>query len=88
MMRMSLKRDSTWLIVALVFGAVALPLLVYYTGVLTLGPYSQGGPASFYADFLAGLARLRWSAWALLLGPAALVLLWRLLVAYAWRAEG
>jgi hypothetical protein len=84
---MSLRRDSTWLIVALLFGAIALPLLVYYTGVMTLGPYSQGGPVSFYSDFLVGLARLRWSAWSLLLGPAALVLLWRLLVAYAWRRE-
>jgi hypothetical protein len=87
MMTMSLRRDSTWLIVALLFGATALPLLVYYPGVVTLGPYSQGGPVSFYADFLAGLARLRWPAWALLLGPVALVLIWRLLVAYAWRRE-
>lgn len=84
---MKLRRDSIWLVVALLFGAIALPFLVYSTGVVTLGPYSHGGPFGFYADFLAGLARLRWSAWMLLLGPAALVLLWRLLVAYAWRKE-
>lgn len=84
---MSLRRDSTWMILALLFGALVLPCLVYYTGVMTLGPYSQGGLPSFYGDFLAGLVRLRWSAWALLLGPAAVVLIWRLLVAYAWRSE-
>ena len=77
-------RHSAWLLVALVFGAVALPFLVYYTGVATLGPYSQGGPLAFYGDFLASLARLQWSAWTLLLGPVACVLLWRVLVAYAW----
>ena len=81
---MILGRHSAWLLVALVFGAVALPFLVYYTGLATLGPYSRGGPFAFYGDFLASLARLRWSAWALLLGPATGVLLWRVLVAYAW----
>jgi hypothetical protein len=55
--------------------------------VTTLGPYSRGGPLGFYGDFLASLARLRLSAWSLLLGPAALLLLWRLATAYAWRGE-
>ena len=45
-------RNSIWLLVALVFGAVALPFLVYYTGLATLGPYSHGGPFAFYVDFL------------------------------------
>jgi hypothetical protein len=81
---MSFSRHSAWLLAALVFGAVALPFLVYYTGVATLGPYSRGGPFDFYGEFLGSLARLRWSAWTLLLGPAACVLLWRALVAYAW----
>jgi len=83
-----LRRLALWLLAALLFGAVALPLLVYYTGVVTLGPYSHGGPLSFYADFLADLARLRWSAWSLLFGPATLLLVWRLLTAYAWRRDG
>lgn len=84
---MSLKRNSGWMIAALLFGAFVLPFLVYYTGVLTLGPYSNGGPLGFYADFLGGLARLRASAWILLLGPVTLVVIWRMLVAYAWRGE-
>lgn len=84
---MSLKRDSSWMIAALLFGALLLPFLVYYTGVLTLGPYSHGGPLTFYADFLGGVVHLRGAAWMLLLGPATLVVVWRLLVTYAWRSE-
>jgi len=83
---MSPRRHVGWLLAALLFGALLLPFLVYCTGVATLGPYANGGPLGFYADFLADLARLRPSAWSLLLGPAALVLVWRLLVAYAWRS--
>lgn len=84
---MQIRRNVLWVLGAALFGAFALPFLVYYTGVATLGPYSHGGPAEFYADFLASLARLRWSAWSLLLGPAACVLVWRALAAYAWRRE-
>ena len=73
-----------WVIAALVFGAAVLPFLVYATGVKTLGPYSGGGPGTFYVDFVADLAHLRPAAWTLLAGPAALVLVWRLLAAYAW----
>jgi hypothetical protein len=84
---MSLRRHSRWLVAALFFGAAVLPFLVYQTGLMTLGPYSRGAAGAFYGDFLASLARLQWSAWALLLGPALCVLLWRLLVAYAWSGE-
>jgi len=78
------RRHLPWLIAALAFGAVVLPILVYYTGSATLGPYAQGGVGQFLVDYFADLARLRGSAWALLLGPLALVLVWRFLVAYAW----
>ena len=77
-----------WLVAALLFGAAVLPLLVYATGAKTLGPYSGGGPGAFYLDFVADLARLRPAAWTLLAGPAALVLVWRLLAAYAWGDDG
>jgi hypothetical protein len=74
-----------WVVAALVFGAALLPSLVYLTGVKTLGPYGGGGLGSFYANFIADLAHLRPAAWTLLAGPATLVLVWRLLAAYAWR---
>ena len=84
---MKLRRSAGWLVAALLFGALLLPFLVYYTGTMTLGPYSHGGPFGFYGDFLASLARLQLSAWSLLLGPAALFLVVRLAAGYAWTGE-
>ncbi|NJD32670.1 MAG: hypothetical protein FIB04_12385 [Gammaproteobacteria bacterium] len=82
---MNLRPHALWLLAALLFSACVLPFLVFYTGVVALGPYSHGGALGFYGDFLADLARLRWSAWLLLLGPAIFVIIWRTLAAYAWR---
>ena len=81
---MHLRRHVAWIVAALLFGSAVLPLLVYYTGALTLGPYSGGGPLQFVAAFYADAARLRGAAWLLLLGPATLVAFWRVLVAYLW----
>jgi hypothetical protein len=88
MPQMKSRHHTWWLLAALVFGAAALPFLVYATGLKVLGPYSGGGPGSFYAAFAGDLVRLRPAAWTLLAGPAALVLVWRLLTAYAWRDGG
>jgi len=82
--RMRLNRNLLWLAAALLFAAAVLPFLVYYTGTQTLGRYSNGGPLQFVGDFYASLAHLRGAAWTLLLGPAALVIFWRILVACAW----
>jgi hypothetical protein len=76
---MTFKRDGAWLIAALLFGALVLPLLVYFTGITVLGPYAHGGPGAFLADFLTDLARLHWFSWALALGPLAVVAIWRAL---------
>jgi hypothetical protein len=81
---MRLNRNLLWPAAALLFAAVVLPFLVYYTGTQTLGPYSKGGALQFVGDFYASLAHLRGATWTLLLGPAALVVFWRVLVAYAW----
>lgn len=85
---MPLQRQTAWIAAALLFAATVLPLLVYYTGTATLGPYAGGGPLQFLGDFYGSLLRLRPGAWALLLGPATLVLVWRLLVTYAWPRAG
>ena len=77
-----------WIGAALVFAGAVLPFLVYYTGTLTLGSYARGGPVQFLADFYADLLRGRAGAWVLLLGPATLVIVWRVLVAYAWPRAG
>jgi hypothetical protein len=85
---MHYKRHAAWFIAALVFAACLLPLLVYYTGEFTLGPYARGGPWRFVGDYYADLLHLRGSAWVLLLGPVALVAFWRVLVEAAWPRAG
>ena len=55
-----------------------LPFLVYYTGATTLGPYADGGPLRLLRRLPARASRgCDWSPGRLLLGPAALVLVWR-----------
>ncbi len=85
---MKSRHHIQWVLAGLFFGAAILPLLVYETGARTLGPYSGGGPGAFYSAFAADLVHQRPAALALLLGPAALVAVWRLLVAYAWADDG
>lgn len=63
---------------ALAAGLLLLPLLVWVTGALVLGPY-RGGPARLWLDYLALLGSGSLAAWVLLLGPYALLLCLRLL---------
>jgi hypothetical protein len=81
---MSLKGHVSWVVTIGIVAAITLPVLVFYTGQATLGPYAGGGLGDFLADYLADLARLRAGAWTLLLGPVALVAAWRVIVALAW----
>ncbi len=82
----SLKRDSIWLLAAAIFGLLLLPLLVYYTGAATLGPYGGGGPGRFLLDFFRDLARLEWQALTLATVPLVLMCVWRLLRKFRRRA--
>ena len=82
---MSVRREVAWLVTALLFGTLALPMLAYYTGLELLGPYVKGGLGAFLADFATALARLRWYSWAMALGPLAVASLWRLLWGLASR---
>ncbi len=63
-----MKRELRLLGILAGFGLVLLPWLVYYAGVLTLGPY-DGGLWAFLKSLYAAFFTLRPSAWALLLGP-------------------
>ncbi|HEX9772882.1 MAG TPA: hypothetical protein VGA44_05405 [Steroidobacteraceae bacterium] len=81
-----MKRDSIWLLAAAIFGLLLLPLLVYYTGAATLGPYSGGGPGRFLVDFFRDLARLEWQALTLATVPLVLMCVWRLLRKFRRRA--
>ena len=81
---MSLKRHVAWLAAAAAFSVAVLPVLVYYTGAATLGPYSGGGLRQFLRDYVINLAGLQPAAWLLLVGPVLLVAAWRVLVALLW----
>jgi hypothetical protein len=85
---MNLGRHIAWIVVAALFAALALPVLVYYTGTATLGPYANGGLSRFLGQFWADALRFRMNVWVLLLGPVVLVTVWRILVAFAWPEPG
>lgn len=88
MRRVSRSRHWPWLVAAALCAVFVLPVLVYYTGLAMLGPYSRGGLAVFVRDFAGDLGRLRPAAWTLLLGPVVLVAAWRVLVTIAWPRRG
>lgn len=69
-----LVREALVALIALVVGITLMPLGVYYTGVETLGSYSEGGLWRFWGDFFKGLARGGLSWWTLALGPYVLLL--------------
>jgi len=84
----SVKRELIWLGVALFTGLIVFPLLVYATGMLTLGPYSRGGAGRFLVDFLRSLVRLEWQALTLAATPIALILAWRVIRALRGHPSG
>jgi hypothetical protein len=88
MARMNWARHVAWIVAAVLFAALALPVLVYYTGTATLGPYANGELSQFLGHFWSDVLQLRVNAWILLLGPVLLITVWRIIVAYAWPAAG
>jgi hypothetical protein len=76
-MTTSVRQELIWLGIALLVALVVFPLLVYATGMLTLGPYSRGGAGRFLGDFLRSLGRLEWQAVVLAVTPLAATLGWR-----------
>jgi hypothetical protein len=71
--------------VALLFGVIGMPLLIWVGGNRLLGPYTHdqsthAGPAALLQDFLIGLTHGSAVFWGVALGPAALVLLVRLFI--------
>lgn len=71
------RNDKFWMLAALVFGVLVLPLLVHQTGLRVFGQYANGGTAAFFGDFLRGLAAMHWYSWSLALGPLVVVTTWR-----------
>ncbi len=68
---------------ALLFGVLIVPLLIWLIGNRVLGPYTQGqnthaGPVALLADFFQGLVHGSAVFWAVALGPLGVLLLLRL----------
>jgi hypothetical protein len=64
-----LKFEATTLGLALLFGLLVMPALIYLAGLVALGSYANGGLFSMYADFFKGLFEPRLSNWIVLIGP-------------------
>jgi hypothetical protein len=60
------------------FGLLVMPFLIYFAGVLTLGPY-EGGLLAFLGSLLAAFFTATPSAWLLVAGPYLLFTAVRLL---------
>src|SRR5439155_14996423 len=85
----SLPRAQRELVIfglALLWGLIVMPFLIWFAGSRVLGPYTHGqnahaGPFALVADFFVGLAHGSAVFWPVPLLPAGLRLLLRLLVA-------
>jgi hypothetical protein len=80
-----LRRELIIYGVALLFGLLGIPLLIWFAGNRVLGPYTHGqnphaGPLALLADFFVGLIHGSAVFWAVALGPAVLLLLLRVFV--------
>lgn len=68
----------------LILGLTVLPLLIYIAGSSLLGRYEGASLANQYGSIYRGLVQGNWASWIVVLGPALLVLLSRVL-AIGWR---
>jgi hypothetical protein len=77
-----LQRELTAVGVALAFGILVMPFLIWLGGNRVLGPYTHGddpqaGPWGLFADYVVGLVHGSAVFWGVALGPLALLLLVR-----------
>jgi len=54
---------------ALLFGLLVMPPLIYVAGKFTLNAYANGGVFALFFDFYKGLVELRPSCWIVVAGP-------------------
>jgi len=82
-------RELIFLGIALLMGAVVVPLLIWVVGNRILGPYTHGtnphaGPMALLGDFYEGLSRGWLSYWIVALGPLVIIVIaraaWELIV--------
>jgi hypothetical protein len=73
-----LKFEAMTLGLALLFGVLVMPVLIYIPGFYILKPYANGGPFALYWDFYKSLVELRPSSWTALVGPFLFLSLFRI----------
>ncbi len=72
------KFEAITLGLAVAFGLIVMPALIYIAGRFTLSAYANGGLFALYWDFLKGLVEPRLSNWIVLFGPLIFLTLFRL----------
>jgi len=81
-----LRFEAIFASIWLAIGLFALPAAIFGVGGALLGPYGENaGLGRFYGDFFGDLAEPSVRAWAIALGPLALISILRLVFAGAGR---
>lgn len=84
--RRRLRFEAIFASIWLAIGLFALPAAIFAVGGALLGPYGETGRLGrFYGDFFGDLAEPSIRAWAIVLGPLALISILRLIFAGAGR---
>jgi hypothetical protein len=65
----TLSFEAVTLGLAVLFGLVVMPVLIYLAGSVALNAYANGGLFALYGDFFKGLVELRPSCWIVVAGP-------------------
>jgi hypothetical protein len=73
-------------VLGLLVGIAVMPVLIFYSGVLTLGRYDGASLGRLYGSLFTGLREASLASWVVFLGPYGLYLLFRGLRAW-WRAS-
>jgi hypothetical protein len=73
-----LKFEAITLGLAVAFGLILMPALIYLAGRLTLDAYANGGLFALYGDLFKGLFEPRLSNWLVVFGPLVFLTIVRL----------
>ena len=70
--------EAVTLGLAVLFGLIVMPALIFLAGSVALNDYANGGLFSLYGDFFKGLFEPRSSNWVVVIGPFIFLTLFRL----------
>ena len=73
-----LQFEAMTLGIALLFGLLVMPALIYLPGYFVLKPYANGGLFALYGDYFKGLIEPRASCWIAVAGPFVFLSLFRI----------